>query len=136
MGSQFVLDTIPSVVCNSGNNGGRPIYGRDISHSHRTPGERAALAAQLTFSERTLFQPTATQAALIVRASLPYIHIARLLKPATRMRVARGELSLIEASKANGLLEAWFSASPEERAHLGSVVGVNQVWDDAISPSI
>jgi hypothetical protein len=136
MDVQFALDTIPSVSCNSKNGHGRPIFGRDIAHSHRSAGERAALAAQLVLGERTLFQPTATQAGPLVRASLPYIHIARLLKPATRMRVARGELSLVEASKANGLAEAWFLASPEERAALGSIVGVNQIWDDAIQPSI
>jgi hypothetical protein len=132
MGSQFVVDTTSSVNFNSG----RPIFGRDIAHSHRSAGERAALAAQLIVGERTLCQPTATQVGPIVRASLPYIHIARLLKPATRMRVARGELSLVEASKANGLLEAWYSASPDERAALGSVVGVDAVWDAVISPAI
>jgi hypothetical protein len=58
------------------------------------------------------------------------------LKPATRMRVARGELSLLEASKANGLLEAWFASTPDKKVALGIAVGVDQVWDSVISPSI
>jgi hypothetical protein len=132
MGSQFVVDTTSSVNSNSG----RPIFGRDIAHSHRSAGERAALAAQLIIGERVLCQPTATQVGPIVRASLPYIHIARLLKPATRMRVARGELSLVEASRANGLLEAWFASTPDEKVALGIAVGADQVWDSVISPSI
>jgi hypothetical protein len=132
MGAQFVLDTTDSVNFNSG----RPIFGRDIAHSHRSAGERAALVAQLILGERTLCQPTVTQVGPIVRASAPYIHVARLLKPATRMRVARGELSLVEASRANGLLEAWFASTPDEKVALGIAVGVDQVWDSVISPSI
>jgi hypothetical protein len=133
MGSQFDLDTTSSVFCNTG---GRPIFGRDIAHSHRSAGERGAVAAQLSLSERQLVQPTAKQAALILHASAPYVHIARLLKPATRAKVARGEISLTQAAKTNGLYEAWLLASDEEKAALGVAVGVNTVWDEAIAPSI
>lgn len=72
----------------------------------------------------------------VAHVSTPYVQFALRLKQETRARVATGELSLLDAVKANGLLTAWIAATPAEKAALGSIVGVNEIWDRAIFPSI
>jgi hypothetical protein len=112
------------------------VTGRDIAHSHRTPSQRAALAAQLVLGEAKLTKPTITQVVEIVRVSGPYVRFAMRLKENTRERVGDGELPLAAAARANGLLAAWLDATPEEQAALGTAVGVNAIWNCAIAPSI
>jgi hypothetical protein len=112
------------------------ITGRNLAHAHRGAHERAGIAAQLVQGEVALVKPTITQAASITRASTTYVHEALRLKTETRARVATGELSLLNAVSANGLLTAWIASTPEERAALGAAVGVNEIWDHAIQPSV
>jgi hypothetical protein len=112
------------------------ITGRNLAHAHRNAHQRAGIAAQLVLGEVHLVKPTITQVAPVAHVSVPYVQLALRLKVETRARVARGELSLIEATKANGLLTAWIASTPEERAALGAAVGVNEIWDHAIQPSV
>jgi hypothetical protein len=122
------------------NGNGHPVIslitGRNLAHAHRDAGERAGIAAQLVLGEAELVKPTITQIAPAARVSLPYVHRALRLKVETRARVAAGELALLDAVKANGLLTAWIASTPEERAALGAAVGVNEIWDHAIQPSV
>jgi hypothetical protein len=67
---------------------------------------------------------------------VPYTQFALRLKPGTRARVAAGELTIAQAAKANGLYAAWVEASPDEKAALGRIVGVDAIWDNMIQPSI
>jgi hypothetical protein len=113
-----------------------PIGGRSLAHRYLTASERAGIAAQLVLGEARLVRPTITQVVPIVRVSPPYVQLALRLTEKTRARVAAGELSLVDAAKANGLLSAWLAASPAEKAAFGIAAGVNNVWDDAIAPSI
>jgi hypothetical protein len=113
-----------------------PITGRNLAHAHRDAGERAGIAAQLVLGEAELIRPTITQVAPITHVSVPYVQLALRLKVETRARVAAGELSFLQAVKANGLLAAWIASTPAERAALGSVVGVDEIWDCAIEPSV
>jgi hypothetical protein len=112
------------------------ITGRNLAHAHRSASERAALAAQLVLGEARLVKPTITQVAAITLVSLPYVQVALKLSETTRYRVVKGELSLPDAARANGLLSAWLTSTPEEKAALGVAVGVNAVWDEAIAPAI
>ena len=112
------------------------ITGRNLAHAHRGAHERAGIAAQMVLGEVALIKPTITQAASIVRASTTYVHEALRLKTETRARVAVGELSLLDAVAANGLLSAWIASTPAERAALGAAVGVDEIWDHAIQPSV
>lgn len=113
-----------------------PIGGRSLAHLHLTASERAGIAAQLVLGEARLVRPTITQVVPIVHVSVPYVRFAMELTAETRERVAMGELTLTDAAKANGLLTAYFGASPAEKAALGVAVGVNNIWDDVIAPSI
>jgi hypothetical protein len=134
--------TPTKVFCNtigSGNGTGRkPVVftGRNLAHGHRGAGERAAIAAHLVLGEAELVGPTIIQAAAITRVCPQYVQTALRLQAPTRLRVARGTISLVDAAKANGLLSAWLAATPDEKAALGSIVGVTQIWDEAINPSI
>jgi hypothetical protein len=112
------------------------VTGRNLAHSHRTASQRAALAAQLVLEEVEQIKPTMIQAAAVTRVNIPYVQFALRLTPATRERVAKGELTIAEAAKANGLLAAWEAATLADKAALGSAVGVNEIWDRAIQPSI
>ena len=112
------------------------VTGRNLAHSHRSGSQRAGLAAQLVLGEATLVKPTITQIAAVTCVSLPYVQVALKLSQTTRDRVVKGELSLPEAARANGLLAAWLTSTPEEKAALGIAVGVNEVWDRAIAPAI
>jgi hypothetical protein len=140
MGSHFAVDTIFRQTCNGDGSGHTPepflITGRNLAHAHRDAGERAGIAAQLILGEATLIKPTIVQTAAIARVCIPYIQTALHLKAATRLRVATGTLSLVDAAKANGLLVAWLAASSDEKAALGSIVGVDAIWDSVISPAI
>jgi hypothetical protein len=113
-----------------------PVTGRNVAHAPRSVSQRAVLAAQLRLGDAVLVSPTITQCAALTRVSQPCISLALKLKPATRDRVAVGELTLADAARANGLLVAWLAATPAEKAAFGIAVGVNEVWDAAISPSI
>jgi hypothetical protein len=127
---------------NGGNgqgNGHSPssVVGRSLAHSHLTASQRAAVAAKLVLGEARLIAPTITQVVPIVHVSTPYVRVALELVEETRARVAMGELlSLSDAAKANGLLAAWLTASPVERAALGTIVGADEVWADAVLPSL
>jgi hypothetical protein len=112
------------------------ITGRNLAHAHRSASERAAIAAQLVLGEAELVKPTITQIVPVAHVSKSYVRFALELTPATRDRVAVGEITLSEAAKANGLLSAWLAASSAEKVALGAVVGVNAVWDEVIAPSI
>jgi hypothetical protein len=112
------------------------INGRNLAHSHRSASERAGLAAQLILGEARLVKPTITQIAPIASVCVPYVQVALKLSEATRNRVVKGELTLADAAKANGLLSAWFSAAPAEKAALGIAVGVDRIWDDVIALAI
>jgi hypothetical protein len=113
-----------------------PIPGRFLAHARLTASRRAGLAAQLVLNELRLFKPTIRQATAITHVSPAYAQLALRMQPATRAKVAWGQLNLIQASKMNGLFEAWLTASPDEKAAFGVAVGVNEVWDEAIAPSI
>jgi hypothetical protein len=114
-----------------------PAYsGRNLAHGHRDSGQRGALAAQLVLGEAKYVKPTITQAVAITGANTFYVRWALELKPATRAHVVAGDITLVEAVKANGLLTAWASATPAEKAALGVAVGVNEIWDSATQPSI
>jgi hypothetical protein len=97
---------------------------------------RVRIAARLVRGETQLIRPTITQAVAIARVSTPYVQLALRLSVATRLRVVAGAISLTDAAKANGLLTAWATATPDEKAALGSIVGVDEIWDSAIQPSI
>ena len=112
------------------------ITGRDLAHSHRTASQRGALAAQLVLEELQRVEPTAIQAAADTGANMAYVQIALRLTPATRARVAAGEFTIAEAAKANGLLGAWITSTPAEKAALGAAVGVDAVWDNVIQPTL
>jgi hypothetical protein len=142
MGTQLATYTTFRPVRNGNGNGNGhthepfPITGRNLAHAHRDAGERAGIAAQLVLGEATLIRPTITQVVSITNVSTPYVQLALRLKTETRARVGAGELSLLEAVRANGLLAAWIASTPAERAALGSAVGVNEIWDCAIQPSV
>ena len=110
--------------------------GRNLAHCGRTPSQRAAVAAQLVKGEVERVEPTIIQASADLSVSVPYTQLALKLTPATRARVAADEITISEAVKANGLLAAWFAASPEEQAALGAAVGVDVIWDASIKPSL
>jgi hypothetical protein len=113
------------------------ITGREVfARTNRGASERAGLGAQLVLGEAWLTKLTAAQAAVLTHTTLQNIYAAMHLAPKTRARVAAGELTLAEAAKANGLLAAWISSTPDERAALGVAVGVDKIWDAVISPSI
>jgi hypothetical protein len=112
------------------------ITGRNLAHAHRTASQRGALAAQLVLEELHRVEPTAIQAAADTGANMPYVQIALRLTPLTRARVAKGELTIPEAAKANGLLAAWEAATLAEKAALGATVGVDAVWDNVIQPTL
>jgi hypothetical protein len=138
--SSDTLYTIHNGLRNGNGNGLKPdpflISGRNLAHTHRSASERAGIAAQFVLGEAELVKPTITQIVPVAHVSTPYVHLALRLKAETRARVATGELSLLDAVKANGLLAAWIASTPAERAALGSVVGVNEIWDSAIQPLI
>lgn len=126
----------------NGNRGAENAYspasvtGRDIAHSHRTASARAGLAAQLVLGEVKLIKPTITQVASIARISIPYVRLGLELTQGTRTHLAAGEITISEAARCNGLLAAWLAATAEEKAAFGVAVGVNEVWDEVIAPSI
>lgn len=139
--SLATLYNAPNGLRNGGNehgNGHSPssVVGRSLAHSHLTASQRAAVAAQLVLGEARLIAPTITQVVPIVHVSTPYVRFALELAEETRDRVAKGDLSLLKAAKANGLLAAWLAASLAERAALGVAVGVDEIWDHVIQPSI
>jgi hypothetical protein len=112
------------------------IAGSSLAHRQLTASQRGALGAQFVLREATITKPTITQVVPIVRVSAPYVQLALHLTAETRARVAMGELSLTDAAKANGLLGAWLAATPSEKVALGVAVGVDNIWDDVIAPSI
>ena len=112
------------------------ITGRNLTHWQHTIGQRAALAAQLFHREAQLVDLTVAGAARLVQVSCPTVKLAVDLKPITRARVAVGELPLFDAVKGNGLVTAWLAATADEKAALGSVVGVDAIWDSAMQPLI
>jgi hypothetical protein len=142
MAFQSSLYALSSAFGNGNGNGhARPgphlITGRSIiTHTNRDVDERAGLAARLVLGEAHLVKPTVPQAAALTHATIHTIYDALRLAPETRVRVAAGELSLTDAMKGNGLVSAWLVATPAEKAALGSIVGVDEVWDSAINPSI
>ena len=127
-------------IRNNGNGGGNhkplPLSGHNLVHLHRSASQRGAVAAQLVLEEIEPPKPTVLQAAAITGANIPYVYVALRLTPETRARVAAGKLTLAKAAKANGLLAAWSTSTPAERSRAGAAVGVNEIWDRAIEPSI
>ena len=123
---------------NGGGNGHGPVQltGRNFAHAHRTASQKAAVAAQQVLGLVERIKPTIIQAAADVGVSVPYVQLALKLKPETLQRVADGEISLLDAVKANGLLAAWLANTPEEQAALGAIVGVDKIWDGVIAPSL
>jgi hypothetical protein len=123
---------------NGGNGGHSPsliITGREIfARTNRDPDERAALSGQLVKGEIQPTSLTVPQAAAITHSTIHRTYAALQLAPASRVRVAAGELSLGDALRGNGLVAAWLMATADERAALGVTVGVDAVWDGAIKP--
>jgi hypothetical protein len=111
---------------------GRTIFAR----TNRGIDERAGLSGQLVTGEVQLTSLTVPQAAAITHSITHRTYAALQLAPASRARVAKGEVSLADALKGNGLVAAWLMATADERAALGAIVGVDEVWDDAIKPAI
>jgi hypothetical protein len=97
------------------------VTGRNLAYTRRTPGQRAAVAAQIALGEAELTPPTQRQAAAMAGASLPYVHLALGLSPSARTRVARGEMSLAEAVRFSNLFRSYLTAPPERASAVISV---------------
>lgn len=113
------------------------IAGREIAaYSNDEAAVRGAIAAQLALKELLPVDLTVAQASLITGATIGSTYNAMRLAPETRARVAKGELSLADAMRGNGLVAAYLNATPDELVALGTIVGVSKVWDDVIAPSL
>ena len=114
-----------------------PITGRELTGGSKgDAGARAGRAAMLVCGEAQLVTWSVPQATAVTVATMQLTYEALRLTPAARARVAAGEITLADAARGNGLVNAWLMASAEEKAALGATVGVDVVWDAAISPSI
>jgi hypothetical protein len=51
----------------------KDVTGRNVAHAHRTPSQRAGLAAQLVLGEAALIKPTRKQVARLLRVSGPHV---------------------------------------------------------------
>jgi hypothetical protein len=125
---------------NGGNNGNdKPILitGRDVlAFTNRGEDEKAGRAAQWVRGDVQLIKPTVAQAALVYHATVHNTYAALHLAPEALKRVVARELSLAAAARGNRLVTVWLNATPAEKAAFGIAIGVNEVWDAAISPSI
>jgi hypothetical protein len=111
----------------------QPISGRNLAHGRRTPSRRAVAAAQLVLEETRLVAPTIKQAATLAGVSVPYIQQALNLSIEDRSRIAAGEGSLRDATRARELLEAYRAASATQRIGFARAVGPVAFWDHAIA---
>lgn len=120
---------------------GKPILkGRSFAHSKISVRQRAALGAQLVLGEITI-EPTMTQAAALVGASIPYISAAYHLPSNHRASLAEGYmLPLVVESKVTPLktvpkvveLVVVLPAPVFSDAYLADIirtVGVNRLLD-------
>jgi hypothetical protein len=115
------------------------ITGRNIAHSSRTASQRAVLAAELVLGECLLVDPTTLQAAAICRVCTPYVHAALKADADRRAELAAGTAEIGELLRPAGerqLAQAWRAASPRERAAFGAHIGVAELFDDAVAPSL
>jgi hypothetical protein len=121
----------------------------NIIHVPRELEPRAALALRVVliadlWKKRSYGITTATRAAAVAGVSVPLIDAARIVlqsgDEALRAQVLNGQLSLTRAAaKARRrvrLIQSFKAASLTDRAALGRAVGVAEVFDSVVSPSI
>ena len=84
------------------------VTGRNIAHGHRTPTERALLAADVSAGRKQLAKLTDGQLAAILHVSGPYISAAKIV---TRTSEARRQVEVFGTS----LLDAAKAARPQRK---------------------
>ena len=115
------------------------LRGRNLAHSPRSPSQRAAVAARLVLGEHQLVDPTILQAAAICRVSPPYIRAALAATAAERAELAGGAVRVVDLLHPSwdcALERAWHAATPQERAAFGVRVGIDELFDGAVVPSL
>ena len=78
------------------------VTGRNIAHGHRTPTERALLAADVSAGRKQLAKLTDGQLAAILHVSAPYVSAAKIVTrtPEARRQVEVLGTPLLDAAKA------------------------------------
>jgi hypothetical protein len=114
----------------------RRVTGRNVAHAHRSTCQLAALAADIAVGRVELTKLTFRQICAIVGVSVPTASLALQLHDAARDRVARGEVKLADANRANRLATDFFAASSKVREAAGRAIGAAKVWDDMVAPNL
>jgi len=115
------------------------ITGRNLAHKPRTSGQRALVAADLVSGKVRFEAPTVKQAAHLLHVSVPYVQRALRLNGDQARRAdieIDGKPLNAVLPAGNGLVSAWIKASANERAGLARIVGPDELWDDAINPTL
>ena len=114
------------------------ISGRNIAHTPRTASQRAAVAAMLVRGEAELIDPTVTHAAALLRVSVPYVYAALGATADERVDLALGKATVSEVapSPAAALCREWRRAAPHDLVEFVRRVGVDEVFDNGITPAI
>ena len=121
-----------------------PLSGRYLAHNPYPAYQRAFFAADLLLERAHLSKPTVKQAAAVCGVTVPYTAAARRIaycRPDLRAAVEHGLRPLIKTawpqpSPSDELVSAWDAASNSERIEFARRVGINTVWEEAISPAI
>jgi hypothetical protein len=117
------------------------VSGRNLAHANRSVAARAFIGADLHLNRVALTSPTIRQCARLAGVCVPYVHAAVVTidDPAARAAVLAGELTLLEAAKAQSTetLAAHFARStPDEWLEAARVMGPGVVWDRMIAPLV
>jgi hypothetical protein len=112
------------------------VTGRNVAHAHRSAVERALLAADLIAGRAELVKPTATQAATLLKVSVPYVHAARNIAgdPDRRAAVEEGRIALYKAADGEDLADRLLRASPAERQDAARKLGADLIWETMLEP--
>jgi hypothetical protein len=127
--------------------GAKTIRGRTLAHQHWTAPIRALTAADLVTGRLELVNITALQAAALCKVSQPYVSAAIRIADdiVVRRQIENGTRPLIEPRPREWALlrptptplaAAWTAASPEERAKLATIVGIDALWTECLEPAI
>jgi hypothetical protein len=114
------------------------LTGRNLAHGHRTPSQRAAVAADLVKGNAVLVQPTVKQAASLAGVCVPYTEAALNATDAERAALRSGELQIaqLKPTPSEVLVTAWNAAANGERVRFAKRVGVGVIFDEAIAPAL
>jgi hypothetical protein len=102
-----------------------PITGQNIAKGRRTKAQRINLAEALAAGRVVLHRPTLKQSAALCRVKLREVYQAR--RAGKPKLTPPAPLSLAEHLRA---------ASPVERIVAAQTIGIDQVWDWLIAPSL